>query len=117
MPPQNNSQLGQREGRIALAIHAFKLGQFKSLLAACKAYDVPYATVYKRVCGRVARHDLRPSNQKLTDTEESTLVQWILSIDLRGLSPRSTTIQQMANLLLAKRLDTNNDKKLTVGKC
>jgi hypothetical protein len=38
-------------------------------------------------------------------------------MDQRGLAPRSVTVRQMADLLLAKRSDVDSDKKLTVGKC
>ena len=100
MPQQQSSQFSQKEGRIALAIQAFNRGQFKSLLAATTSYDVPYSTVYNRVNGHPSRRDLQPANRKLTDTEESTLVQWILSMDQRGLSPRSKFVRQMANILL-----------------
>jgi CMP-N-acetylneuraminic acid synthetase len=65
----------QKEGRIALAIQVFKQGQFKSLLAATKVYNIPYSTVYKYVKRYLARCDLQSPNQKLTDTEESILVQ------------------------------------------
>ena len=75
MPQQQSSQFSQKEGRIALAIQAFNRGQFKSLLAATTSYDVPYSTVYDRVNGHPSRRDLQPANRKLTDTEESTLVQ------------------------------------------
>src|SRR5437667_11080905 len=117
MPPQQNSQSSQTEGRIVLAIQAFKQGQFKSLKAAADAYDVPYSTTRDRVNGHPARCDLRPANLKLTATEELTLVQWILSMDQRGLSPRATSVRQMANLLLAKRSKDIEQPKLTVGKC
>lgn len=100
MPPRKSSQLAQNEGRIALAIQAYQKGQFRSLKAATDAYDVPYATTHNRLHGRVARHDLRSANLKLTQNEESSLVQWIVSIDERGLSPRVNTVRQMANLLL-----------------
>ncbi len=47
----------------------------------------------------LARRDSRPTNYKLTLTEKITVVDRILSMDLRGLPPRSNTIQQLANLL------------------
>ena len=75
MPQQQGSQFSQIEGRIVLAIQAFKRGQFKSLRAATKSYDVPYSTVRDRINGRPSRRDLIPRNQKLTTTEESTLIQ------------------------------------------
>jgi Tc5 transposase DNA-binding domain len=36
-------------------------------------------------------------------------------MDNRGLAPRAPAVQQMANLLLVKRLDSS-EEKLTVGK-
>jgi Tc5 transposase DNA-binding domain len=117
MPPPKDTESTQKEGRMALAIQAFKQGQFKSLLAATKAYDAPYSTAYERVKGRPARRDSRSPNQKLTDTEESTLVQWILSMDERGLLLRADSVRQMANLLLQKRSNTDQDKTPSVGKC
>jgi hypothetical protein len=115
MPPQRGHQLVQNEGRIQLAIQAFKSRQFKSLSAAVAAYDVAYSTAYDRMKGRPARVDSRTTTTKLTATEESVLVQWILSMDNRGLAPRAPAVQQMANLLLAKRSESS-EEKLTVGK-
>jgi hypothetical protein len=115
MPPQRGDQLVQNEGRIQLAIQAFKSRQFKSLSAAAAAYDVAYSTTRDRINGRPARVDSRAATTKLTTTEESALVQWILSMDNRGLAPRALAVQQMANLLLAKRSESS-EEKLTVGK-
>jgi hypothetical protein len=108
-PPQST----QQEGRIALALAALKQGQLSSIRGAAKSYDIPFTTLYHRIHGQLARRDTRPSNCKLTDTEESTLVQWILSMDERGLSPRADTVRHMANLLLQKRSDI--DQGSTVG--
>jgi hypothetical protein len=47
-----------------------------------------------------------PSNRKLTATDELTFLQWILSIDQRGLAPSSNIVGQIA-LLLQKRCDQN----------
>jgi hypothetical protein len=106
----------QQEGRIALAMDAIQKGHFTSARAAAKSYDVVRSTLQNRVNGRPARRDSRPTNRKLTDTEESTLVQWILSMDQRGLSPRSDYVRQMANLLLQKRSNSNQGNSQTVGK-
>jgi len=114
MPPLTTTQSNQKEGRIALALHAFKEGYFTSVRGAAKAYDVPFATLQYRVHKHPARRDSRPINCKLTEIEESTLLQWILSMDERGLSPRPDTVRRMANLLIQKRLDANQG--ITVGK-
>jgi hypothetical protein len=70
-PPQST----QQEGRIASALAALKQGQFSSIRDAAKSYNIPYTTLHRRVNGRLARRDTRPLNCKLTNTEESTLVQ------------------------------------------
>jgi hypothetical protein len=113
MAPPHNTQLAQKEGRIALAVQAYKGGQFSSTKACADAYDISDATLRRRVKGIHARCDSVPSNRKLTTTEESTLIEWILSMDQRGLAPRSDTVRQMASLLLQKR---SQDNTLTVGK-
>jgi hypothetical protein len=116
MPLPNNLQLDQKEGRMALAIQAYKQGHFSSRRAAAGTYDVPESTFRSRVKGVCSRRDSEPRNRKLTTTEESTLVQWILSMDQRGLSPRSDAVRQMANLLLQKRSDLHQDNHPSVGK-
>ena len=45
MLQQQGSQFSQKEGRIALAIQAFEQGQFKSLRATTKLYNMSYSTI------------------------------------------------------------------------
>jgi hypothetical protein len=114
MPPPTKAQLVQQEGRIALALEALKQGYFTSARAAANAYDVPKSTFQDRVNGLSMQVNHRPPNCKLSIAEETTLVQWILSMDQRGLPPRPDSIRQMANLLLEKRSDSNSNRQ--VGK-
>jgi hypothetical protein len=100
MAPPNTTQLAQKEGRIVLAAQAFKQGHFRSLRAAACAYDVPESTLRGRVKGVISRRDFVSTNRKLTQTEETTLVEWILSMDRRGLAPTIDIVRQMADLLL-----------------
>jgi hypothetical protein len=116
MPPLKTTQLDQQEGRIALAIQALNQGHFTSIRGAAWSYDVGFGTLRNRVRGRPARCDSRPPNCKLTATEESTLVEWILSMDQRGLSPRSDAVRQMANLLLQKWSNLHQGNHPTVSK-
>jgi hypothetical protein len=112
MAPPPNTQLAQKEGRIALAMQALKQGYISNIYTAAQTYDVPDKTLRRRVNGINARRDSVPTNRKLTTTEELTLIEWILSMDQRGLPVRSDSIRQMANLLLQKRSQNN---MLTVG--
>jgi hypothetical protein len=104
------------EGRITLAIQAIQQGSVKSTRAASIVYDVPYSTLYRRVNGCPARRDTRPATCKLTQTEESTLVEWVLSMDQRGLAPTTDNVHQMANLLLQKRSQNQANSPATIGK-
>jgi hypothetical protein len=69
------------EGRIALAIHALRTGQSKSIRASAKAYDVPYSTLCMRYSGVRSRRETRPAVCKLTLNEEGVLLQRILDLD------------------------------------
>jgi hypothetical protein len=51
----------------------------------------------------MSRVDTRPNSHKLTQLEEDSLVQWILSIDTRGAAPRRATVREIADILLAAR--------------
>ena len=84
MAPDNNIS---KEGRVQLALDAYKKGLFKSISKTASAYDVPPTTLKRRVKGIPAREDSIANNRKLTNTEESTLLAWILDLDRRGLPP------------------------------
>jgi len=116
MPPPIGSQSIEQEGRIVLALDALQKGHFTSARAAAKAYDVRRTTLQLRIKGKLARRDLRSPNCKLTILEEETLVQWILSMDQRGLAPRPDSVRQMADLLLEKRSNSNSNPNSQVGK-
>jgi len=112
MPLRISSESVRKEGRIELALQAHNQGYFTSLRAAARSYDVPESTLRSRIRGKQARRDTRPPNTKLTATEETTLVQWILSMDQRGLAPRPESVRQMADLLLQKRSNSNSNSDL-----
>lgn len=96
--------MANTEGRIALALQAYQRGQFKSLRAAARAYEVSHKTLTRRSQGTPSRTESIPHNRKLTLTEESTLVEWILSMDTRGMPPTQALVRQMAEILLAQRI-------------
>ena len=103
---------------MALAINSYKSGYFTSVREAAATYDISRSTLQARLHGRVSQQEIRSTNLKLTDTEELTLVNWILSMDERGLPVRTTSIRDMANLLLQKRTvtDASDSRTRTVGK-
>jgi hypothetical protein len=109
------AQASNQEGKLLLAIQAYKRGQVSSIEKASALYTVPHSTLYDRLKGRMTRENAQLRNWKLSSTEELSLIQWILSMDTRGNASRAATIQKMANIFLIKR-----DKSTTpfiVSKC
>ena len=98
--------------------HASSLstGRISSLRAAECAYDIPYTSLYRRNQGTTSRSDSISPNLKLIQTEETTLVKWILSLDTRGLPPIQVLIHQMAKLLLAERVQNASIEQTKPGK-
>ena len=76
---------------------------------------MPYSTLYRRVKGCPAQRDTRLASYKLTQIEELTLVEWVLSMDQRGLAPTTEIVHQMANLLLQKRSQNLANPPATIG--
>ena len=110
------TQLNQNKGGVS-TIQALQQGYFNTLKEACRVYDAPYSTARDRVSGRVTRQDLRSPNLKLTSIEESILIEWMLSMEERGLLPQANIIGQMANLLPQKQSNIDRDKLPMVSKC
>lgn len=116
MPPirsESSQKLVNQEGKILLALEDLKNGRVKSIRAAATLYAISCSTLQYRAAGRIARVDKRPNRYKLTQLEEDALTKWIISMDTRGAAPRTATIGEMANILLAAR---GSQPPYTIGK-
>ena len=91
-----------RESQILLAIEAIEHNPKLSRRRAAAIYNVPESSLCDRMNGRISRRDCRPNSHKLIDIEEETILQYTLDLDVREFSPRLTSIEDMANLLLAE---------------
>lgn len=100
MPAANQDN---SEGRLCLALNAYKSGQIISLRKASTAYSVPFETLRSRYHGTVSQRDFRPASCKLTTTEEAVLIRRILDLDAQGFPPRQSIIRETANILLTSR--------------
>ena len=90
-----------KETRVQMALDALKKGQFKSQRAAALAFDIPETTLRRRIRGVVSRPQKTANCQKLSDTEESTLLAWILDMDKRGLPLHLPIVRHLAQLLVS----------------
>jgi transposase len=93
----------QQEGRISLAIQAINNKEISSIRQAAERFQVDRSTLTRRLRGTTSRAETRPNSHKLTEIEEESLLQWILSMDDRGGAPRPSTVREMAALLLQHR--------------
>ena len=96
-----------------LAIQAIKKQEILSISEAARHFGIPQTILRDRLHGHQNRSKARANSHKLTKLEEESLLQWILFLDSRGIAPRPTTVQEMANLLLAKH---GSDHIQSVGK-
>ena len=93
----------EQEGRILLAISAFKESQIPTVRQAARHFQIPESTLRRRLHGTTTRSEKRANGHRLTRNEEETLLHWILSMDRRGAAPRPSHVQEMANILLSGR--------------
>ena len=91
------------ERNIILALQVMQNDPKLSARAAGKIYTVSHEKLSRRRRGMQPRRDIPANSRKLTDLEESALVQHILSLDTKGFPPRLSIVEDMANRLLATR--------------
>lgn len=77
-----------KERKMILACQAIQRNPKLSIRAAAKDYMVPHSTLSARVKGTPARRDTKPNSRKLTDLEETTILNYILDLDSRSFPPR-----------------------------
>ena len=88
-----------------LAIQASQKQEIASIREAARQFNVPYASLRYRLAGRINRTTIRANHHKLTESEEESLLRWILSIDSRSAAPRPAIIREIANILLVERCE------------
>lgn len=108
--------MARSESQIVLALNSYRLGQVKSIRAAARKYKVSSNTLYRRSCGTLLINEIVYSNRKLTVPKETTLVNWILDMDTRGMLPTKALVTQIAKLLLLEQYILNASiSKPTIG--
>jgi hypothetical protein len=91
------------ESQLLLAIQAIQKDPKLTIRAAANIYNVPRVTLGRRLAGKPTRPESSANLRKLTNSEESAIVQYIIELDLRAFPPRISAVEDMANLLLAIR--------------
>jgi hypothetical protein len=99
----NQSKSLPTDERIRLAIESYQYSQFKSIHQVAAIFDINHQTISNRLHSRQPRYEVAKMSRKLTAAEEIALIQWIISMDDRGMAPTLAYIRTMADLLLASR--------------
>jgi hypothetical protein len=101
-PPPNMPQKND-ESNVILALEAMKRDPKLKLRAAGELYSVDFTKLHRRQHGMKSRRDIQANSRKLTNSEELVIVQYILELDSKGFPPRLSSVEDMANRLLAER--------------
>ena len=90
----------QFERNIQSAIDAFESGEFPSIRATSKAYNVSEPTLRRRIHARQSRQISHEKHQRLSKVQEDELAQWITERDRRHQAPSFTRCRGMAECIL-----------------
>ena len=101
--PLKSQNSAEQEGRILLAISALNKSQIQTVWQAACHFQVPETTLWWWLYGITTWSEKHANGHRLTENEEESLLQWVLSMDRRGAAPRPSHIQDMANILLLNR--------------
>ena len=102
MAQQRNALLLEHEGRLQLALQAYNRNEFKSYRAAANAFNVKSLRLSKRARGVPFQLKTPPNSRKLTQSEEQTIIQYILDLNSRGFSPQLCEVANIADKLLGQ---------------
>ncbi|KAL3713143.1 hypothetical protein TMatcc_001846 [Talaromyces marneffei ATCC 18224] len=97
MPPirnKNKKDLDEQEGRILLAISDLQNERILRVAQAASVYNIPRTTLQRRLRGVQQRSEVRANSHKLTQSEEESLVKWVLDLDRRGLPPGTLSYEK-----------------------
>ena len=92
-----------KEARVILAVEAIQNNPKLSIRAAAKIYNVADRTIRRRLAGQSARRDCTANSKKLTQSEEETIVRYIIELSKRAFPPRPCSVEDMASHLLRER--------------
>jgi predicted XRE-type DNA-binding protein len=92
-----------RESDMTIAINTLRTSPHLKISRVARIFHVPRTTLSDRVKGKSSRQDILANLRKLTDLEEEVIVRYILDLDSRAFPPRRSSVEDMANRILADR--------------
>jgi hypothetical protein len=86
--PQKNDEV-----QVQLTLRAVQNDSKLSLRAAASIYSVDLEKLSRRRRGKQSRRDIPTNSRKLSDLEESVMVQYILDLDTKGFPPCLSSVE------------------------
>ena len=87
IPPQYNMPFKNDERELTSAIQAIQRDPTLRLYAVAKTYSEDHRKLARRLHGMQPRCDIIANSRKLSNLEESVLVQYILDLAAKGFPP------------------------------
>ena len=91
------------ENQLNFAIQALQKNPESSVRAVARIYSVDHRKLGRRLRGMPPRRTISANSRKMTDLEETVLVEHILDLDSKGFPPWLCVVEDMANRILATR--------------
>jgi len=108
-PPTSKFNKIDYNARIAAAIADLKSQVFTDITAAAEEWDVKRTTLSKRFRGKTGSREDANSyvRQRLTATQEKTLIEYINKLDDRGFHPTPQILKNIAQSIARTKLSPN----------
>ena len=103
MASQRRPQSSRNEEGVILALGALKNNAFLTLRRASSIFEVPRSNLSDRVRREESGRISAIRTMKITSTEALAIVQHVLDLDMRGVSPTKAILRDMTNKGLAER--------------
>ena len=84
-----------------LAIQAFQQQSNPHVCTIAKIYKVDHRRLGERLHSVLPRRDILANSRKMTDLEETILVEHILNLATKGFPPRLCVVEDIANRIIA----------------
>src|SRR5437762_12401732 len=116
MKRHKNPESMEKEARLQEAIIEYKK-QVKQQKSASKVsinhvakdFNVPRQTLTDRLNGKLPRNKAHEKLMNLTNLEEKELVHWIRVLTQHGYAPRYSTVRELSEIILNRRVFGIND--------
>lgn len=101
--------ISTKNTRIELALADLKEQEKPNILVTAKKYDLVESTLRRRWQGKTMSHEAASSEfkQRLTNTQEETLIQRINLLTDRGMPPTSQIVRNLAEEIIGASVNKN----------